>query len=557
LVKIDSTRTAFDHRAVAYVGDSICNLSQVAEALVQTDFSQGGVPRDGLYFPCTAGASYQLSFDSLHWADGGNIDFVLELIPQPINDNFANRQVLSGVWASASANNTGASAEPGEIDHVARSAERSIWWEWTAPTSPVPGRPVVFSTAGSSFDTVLAVYTSASAGGLVLVTNNNNDPLGGVASTATFIPVPGTAYQIVVDGNRSGDLLAHRSGEVRLTLDYSTLQIATAHVSDDCGGIEPCDTISGQLSIRHFGDAPTKALRVSLVASNGYSKSIGYAGTRDTSTVLLHAPISLPAPGILLPNGIAPVSYASVSYPPPQPAEISSEDASSGNGFARGWGIYAVLEEQFGEAWLPVDSTLIRYGRWPRVGEFVGPNGGVIRSDPTRPAPNLLFDIAISGPRVLCESDTAQISGRAMFILGNSNAQPDWHWTGPLTLSTNGLQTNAVITVAPLTAPATATISASLDFSGGTVRSTANLTVSLRSDCPEFQGMATSNNVVTLYFTASPGKRVAIDYADALAVPTFWFPLQTSAIPTASTLIISYRAPTNTPKRFYRAREVP
>ena len=62
-------------------------------------------------------------------------------------------------------------------------------------------RPVTFDTVGSSFDTLLAVYTGNGVGTLTLVTNN--DDIAGAnnrQSSVTFTPVTGTTYRIAVDG---------------------------------------------------------------------------------------------------------------------------------------------------------------------------------------------------------------------------------------------------------------------------------------------------------------------------------------------------------------------
>ena len=117
--------------------------------------------------------------------------------------------------------------------------------------------------------------------------------------------------------------------------------------------------------------------------------------------------------------------------------------------------------------------------------------------------------------------------------------------------------TNALISIPPLSANASATISASLAFAGSKVSSTSPLTVRLVNDCFQFQRITQHSNVVAIEFVDRPGKRVAIDYANLLSDPITWLSLQTSVIPTTTTLVISNTVPTNAPQRFYRAREVP
>ena len=70
---------------------------------------------------------------------------------------------------------------------------------------------VTISTFGSSFDTLLGVYTGSAISNLVLVASND-DARGTLQSEVAFEAVAGTDYQITVDG-LNGD-----SGEIVLTL---------------------------------------------------------------------------------------------------------------------------------------------------------------------------------------------------------------------------------------------------------------------------------------------------------------------------------------------------
>jgi hypothetical protein len=59
---------------------------------------------------------------------------------------------------------------------------------------------VQVTLAGSSFDTLLAVYTGSTVTALTLVANNDDCPPYSRASCTTFNVVPGTVYSIQVDG---------------------------------------------------------------------------------------------------------------------------------------------------------------------------------------------------------------------------------------------------------------------------------------------------------------------------------------------------------------------
>ena len=96
---------------------------------------------------------------------------------QRANDAFANRAKLLDASPQIEASNAGASVETGEPTATTDLGGGSVWWEWTAFTA---GR-VTVSTAGSSFDTVLVVFTGDSIGALSLVASNDDeDLLGGV-----------------------------------------------------------------------------------------------------------------------------------------------------------------------------------------------------------------------------------------------------------------------------------------------------------------------------------------------------------------------------------------
>ncbi|MBI5772361.1 MAG: choice-of-anchor D domain-containing protein, partial [Verrucomicrobia bacterium] len=113
----------------------------------------------------------------------------------PANDNFANRISIAAPNLTVSGSNVNASKESNEPNHANISGGKSVWWTWTAPTSGT----VTIDTIGSSFDTVLGIYTGTTVSGLTLVASDD-DGGGNTTSRVTFNAVGGTAYQIAVDG---------------------------------------------------------------------------------------------------------------------------------------------------------------------------------------------------------------------------------------------------------------------------------------------------------------------------------------------------------------------
>jgi hypothetical protein len=79
-----------------------------------------------------------------------------------------------------------------------------VWWKWVAPQTG----QVSIDTHGSSFNTLLAVYTGTAVNGLTLVSANDDDGTADHSSRVVFTAQVGTEYQIVVDGRggASGDV---------------------------------------------------------------------------------------------------------------------------------------------------------------------------------------------------------------------------------------------------------------------------------------------------------------------------------------------------------------
>lgn len=125
---------------------------------------------------------------------------------RPFNDDFATRARLSGDNLAARGSTLGATTESGEPAH-AGSGSASLWYEWT----PTSGGLVRFSTSGSTFDTVLAVYTGSSVGTLIPIASNDNDS-GALTSRLDLVVQAGATYEIAVAGKNGA------TGFVQLSL---------------------------------------------------------------------------------------------------------------------------------------------------------------------------------------------------------------------------------------------------------------------------------------------------------------------------------------------------
>ena len=110
------------------------------------------------------------------------------------SDTFGSASSISGASGQATGSNVGASKETGEPDHAGNRGGASLWWSWTGPASGT----VTIDTAGSDFDTVLAVYTGGTVDALTVVASN--DDAIGFQSQVSFTAQEGVVYHIAVDG---------------------------------------------------------------------------------------------------------------------------------------------------------------------------------------------------------------------------------------------------------------------------------------------------------------------------------------------------------------------
>jgi hypothetical protein len=125
-------------------------------------------------------------------------------------DDFMTALPLAGTDVIAYGTNISFTKEPGEPNHGGNPGGKSIWWRWTAPESG----PVSISTAGSSFSTLLAVYTGQTVSNLTAVASDINSTGGTNRSRVTFEALAGTTYNIAVDG--------YNGASSRITLSLTT-----------------------------------------------------------------------------------------------------------------------------------------------------------------------------------------------------------------------------------------------------------------------------------------------------------------------------------------------
>ncbi|HVV02104.1 MAG TPA: lysyl oxidase family protein, partial [Verrucomicrobiae bacterium] len=183
-----------------------------------------------------------------------------------LSDYFASCISLEGPSGTESDVNLNATKEPNEPDHAGNPGGKSLWFCWT----PTNNTQVTFDTIGSTFDTLLAVYTGDSLSGLTLVASN--DDIQGATnrqSQVAFTPVAGTTYHIAVDGfGGAGGIVTLNWNQATHALPNlilwgpaaSPTVITRQFYPNDCEVLEGCETpgvhqlLSFTTETRNIGD---------------------------------------------------------------------------------------------------------------------------------------------------------------------------------------------------------------------------------------------------------------------------------------------------------------
>ena len=115
----------------------------------------------------------------------------------PSNDNFVDSIFVGSLPANVAGTNVNATTEVGEPDLDETGS--TVWWNATAPSSGI----MTVSTAGSSYDTQLQIYTGSSVDNLQIVASND-DYVGTLQSQISFPVTGGQNYEIRVGGFTNG-----------------------------------------------------------------------------------------------------------------------------------------------------------------------------------------------------------------------------------------------------------------------------------------------------------------------------------------------------------------
>jgi hypothetical protein len=228
VMMLSTFESDFDTILGVYTGAAVSSLELVAE---NDDPDEGDGLHSVVTFRAVAGTTYHIVVDGVDdefGAENGSI--VLSWFVSSnvlLNDQFADRIRLDGSEGKVRASSVGATREAGEPNHGDGDGTKSLWWSWVAPADG----SAVLNTSGSTFDTLLAVYTGASLSSLVLVTeNDDSEDTDDFTSAVRFRAIGGTEYQIAVDG------FEDESGLVSLAWSFRGDDENIRFLRGDCDG---------------------------------------------------------------------------------------------------------------------------------------------------------------------------------------------------------------------------------------------------------------------------------------------------------------------------------
>lgn len=148
------------------------------------------------------------------------------LVQPPANDFFVNAIPLTGAAGTVSGNNTAASKEVGEPNPAGNPGGRSLWWSYTPTSDGI----LELSTSGSTFDTIMGLYTGTNVANLTTIVDNDDAYIGapGGYSYISQAVRSGQTYYILVDG--------YNGASGTISLGYIFLPATVYHLTANSPG---------------------------------------------------------------------------------------------------------------------------------------------------------------------------------------------------------------------------------------------------------------------------------------------------------------------------------
>lgn len=139
-------------------------------------------------------------------------------LAQPVNDDLADAVAIGSVPYAGTGSNVGASVEAGEAANAygctnGYDMDNSVWWSYT----PSEDGTLIVDTFGSSFDTMVSIWSGSSHPLSELACSNNYGEASDVGSRATSPVEAGRTYYIRVIGSASS--AQGTEGDIALNVD--------------------------------------------------------------------------------------------------------------------------------------------------------------------------------------------------------------------------------------------------------------------------------------------------------------------------------------------------
>lgn len=185
----------FDTLLASYTGETVSDT-----IVIESNDDSWNDFQSRISFPVSIGNEYRIVVDGWN-GNVGNLLLTWHLSRSggsPANDPFTGSEAISGSPGMLVGSNTGSSREEGEPYHLGQIPGRSVWYTWV----PENDGEATFSTDGSGFNTMLAVYNGDSLESLERITQNDDFDAEGTPgfSQMRFRVTAGVPYHIVVDG---------------------------------------------------------------------------------------------------------------------------------------------------------------------------------------------------------------------------------------------------------------------------------------------------------------------------------------------------------------------
>lgn len=150
-------------------------------------------------------------------------------LAQPANDDFANRQQVTKGFTAGPFAIVSATTEPGELTTPSCAPGGivdTVWYTWWASAGDIE---LFAETAGSTYDTVIVVYS----GGLTVDTQTElacDDDGGAGVTSALYFDRDGPNDLNIQVGRKAGTA----DGDLRFAFDRSTCQNGTVELREEC-----------------------------------------------------------------------------------------------------------------------------------------------------------------------------------------------------------------------------------------------------------------------------------------------------------------------------------